>query len=159
MRNRGQRSLRTGVLSFHLIPNRSGDPISRSHLAVPMTGVLDCPLLVLLEVDKDDTKTLGIAFSPLEVVHQAPEMIRPDRDSVGDRPVQLLQMASDVGNASIITDPTVRPWAYIIGAAVLGNLNGDVACDLPHPDQDLMQPAWIDVPANVRLLVRATRND
>jgi hypothetical protein len=33
-----------------------------------MTGVLDCPLLVLLEVDKDDAKTLGIAFSPLEVV-------------------------------------------------------------------------------------------
>lgn len=66
-----------------------------------MTGILDHPPLVLLEVNEHDPEALGKPLSPLEVVQKAPEMISPDRNTVFDGPVQFLEMASQIGNAAI----------------------------------------------------------
>src|SRR5215218_11348787 len=123
-----------------------------------MTRILDHAFLCLFEVNEHDPEALGIALGPFEVVQKAPEMIGPDRDTVFDRPVQFLQMASQVSHASIVTDATIGVWACIVGAAILGDLDRDAACHLLHPDQDLMQPARIDIPADVRLLAWSARD-
>src|SRR5688572_11143334 len=79
----------------------------------------------------------------------------PDRYARLDRFVQRLQVCLHVSDALLVTHPSVLSGGRVVGAAVLRDLDREVARDLANSQENVVETLRMDVPANVRLLACA----
>src|SRR5258708_16315351 len=88
-----------------------------------MAGVLDgSPLRAKIHVG--EAETLGIAFDPLEIVHEAPVMISADVGAVEHGAPKRVKIATHELNPAFVGDAAVLIGGIKIGAAVLGDFEG-----------------------------------
>jgi len=107
-------------------------------LTVPVAAFLDNALLGL-EIDVNDTKTLGVAKAPLEVVHQGPHEVAVQRHATLDGVVSGLEMFFQVGQTPIVVDVPLFADLVGEGGAVLGDVDAwDLVFEMKpvqHPGQ------------------------
>src|SRR5262249_31601608 len=95
-------------------------------------------------------EALRVPLQPLEIVQQAPAIVRFDRVAVADR----LRDHTDVRPQELyflrVTNPAVRIRRAVVGRSIFGHVQYAVAAGFPgHRRDDFVQALRIDLPPEV----------
>src|SRR6266702_5194504 len=101
---------------------RSDQSVSGYDFFVEVSAEFGCAFL-RGEVDVMDAEAIGVAVSPLVVVHERPAEVALDRDTFGDGAVQMGEVVAEIHDAVGVVDVTIGGEDVRGGASVFGDVD------------------------------------
>src|SRR5580693_9334121 len=126
-------------------------PVGGGDAAVPVSRVLDRALLAS-EVRVDQAVPLCVPFRPLEIVEQAPRVVRANAGPVRDRSCELREDLAVPLNSARVRYPSVviAGGCVEIAAAALGDLDDRMVVFPGDLRNQVVDPTWPYFHARVR---------
>src|SRR3984957_21103483 len=124
-------------------------PVGGGDAAVPVSRVLDRAFLAS-EVRVDQAVSLCVSFRPLEIVEQAPRMIRANACTVRDRSCEFCEHLAIPLNSARVRYPAVVGGCVEIAAAALGDLDDRMIIFPGDLRNQVVDPTWPYLQARVR---------